>query len=135
MLKILTDIRLGKLTSRNRIAFCAHRTNLAEGGKPGERLKAYYGERARGGCGIVTIGELSLHANDRPYEKMMEVYSDDVLSDLTVLVSRLKQTETERHLLARHGAGETGSFFHHTLWGMLWGKHITPKEKGLTEFG
>ncbi len=88
-MKLLSDIGIGGLRAKNRIVFCAHRTNLAEAGKPGHAFSAYFRERARGGCGIIVIGDLTFHPNDRPYEKMVEVYSAPALSELRNLTDSL----------------------------------------------
>jgi len=92
--KLLSDILIRGLRAKNRIMFCAHRTNLAGVGTPEEALFAYYAERARGGCGIIVVGEMTLHPNDRPYEKMIEVYSAPALRELGRLADTLHAEDT-----------------------------------------
>jgi 2,4-dienoyl-CoA reductase-like NADH-dependent reductase (Old Yellow Enzyme family) len=73
---LLSPLSLGAREIPNRVVLGAHRTNLAKNGYPGKKIDAYYTTRAKGGCGLIVIGELTILPNDRPYEKMLEVYSD-----------------------------------------------------------
>jgi 2,4-dienoyl-CoA reductase-like NADH-dependent reductase (Old Yellow Enzyme family) len=52
----------------NRICLLAHRTNFAQSGRLNERHIAYYRRRAQGGCGLIIVGELAVHPDDRPWE-------------------------------------------------------------------
>lgn len=70
---IFTPLEVGRVVLPNRIAFMAHRTNLAERGTMGERLMAYYERRAEGGAGLVVIGEWSVHSPDSPWEGLMSL--------------------------------------------------------------
>ena len=42
-------------TLRNRIVFCSHTANMSVNGRPGERHRGYYEERARGGVGMIVV--------------------------------------------------------------------------------
>ena len=54
---LLAPGRIGKLELRNRMIMTAMGTMLAEpGGFCGDRLRAYYAERARGGIGLIVMG-------------------------------------------------------------------------------
>ncbi len=67
--RLLSHIDIGPVRAENRIVFPAHRTNLAGKGWVSRTLIHYYVDRARGGCGLVIIGKLTVHPNDRPYSK------------------------------------------------------------------
>jgi mycofactocin system FadH/OYE family oxidoreductase 2 len=69
--RLLSPLRLGPLTLRNRIVFSAHLTNAAVGGRPTGQHAAYYAARAAGGAGLVITEEHSVHPADRPYEKLI----------------------------------------------------------------
>ncbi len=58
---LLSPIKLGKLQVKNRVMVTAHTTNFSENGIPTDRDVAYYGERAKGGAGLIVIGALRIH--------------------------------------------------------------------------
>lgn len=68
--RLFTPLDLGPLTLANRIVFTAHLTNYAVDGAFTAQHAAYYGERAAGGTGLVITEEVSVHPDDRPYEKL-----------------------------------------------------------------
>jgi 2,4-dienoyl-CoA reductase-like NADH-dependent reductase (Old Yellow Enzyme family)/NADPH-dependent 2,4-dienoyl-CoA reductase/sulfur reductase-like enzyme len=58
---LLAPGRIGKLELRNRMIMTAMGTMLAEpGGFCGDRLRAYYAERARGGIGLIVMGSVGV---------------------------------------------------------------------------
>ncbi len=59
--KLLSPIQLGPTLVKNRVMVTAHTTNFSENGIPTDRDVAYYGERARGGAGLIVIGALRVH--------------------------------------------------------------------------
>ncbi len=65
---------------RNRVVFCAHLTDLAVDGLPTADHAAYYGARARGGAGLIVTEEHTVHASDRPYEKLIRGYDPAALN-------------------------------------------------------
>ena len=58
---IFKPLRLGHLTLRNRIVFGSHTANMSEGGLPGDRHRAYYEERARGGAAMIVVEPVPVH--------------------------------------------------------------------------
>lgn len=53
---LLSPLRLGRLTLRNRVLSSGHASGYAEKGLPGERYQAYYEEKARGGLALAICG-------------------------------------------------------------------------------
>ena len=53
------DLRHKRL--KNRLTFGAHTANMADNGLPGERHRAYYEERARGGAGMIVVEPVPVH--------------------------------------------------------------------------
>jgi mycofactocin system FadH/OYE family oxidoreductase 2 len=86
---LFSPLKIGQVEVPNRICFSAHSTNFATHGLINERHVAYYEERAKGGCGLIILGELSLHPTDRPYEQMIEVYDEKVISGFLELTSAI----------------------------------------------
>ena len=83
--------QIGQLTLPNRFIMTAMGSNYAEtDGRCGERLKAYYEERARGGAGLIILETSSIAwpaACSMP--NMVGLSHDDFLPDLQDLVSRV----------------------------------------------
>ncbi|HLG88270.1 MAG TPA: NADH:flavin oxidoreductase, partial [Alphaproteobacteria bacterium] len=58
---LLSPGRIGSLELRNRIFMTPMGSNLAdEDGITGERIRAYYAERAKGGAALITMGSVSI---------------------------------------------------------------------------
>jgi mycofactocin system FadH/OYE family oxidoreductase 2 len=92
---LFSPLKIGGITVPNRICFSAHTTNFATHGLVNDRQVAYYEERARGGCGLIILGELSLHSSDRPYEQMIEAYDRKVIPGWQTLTSAIHQYDTK----------------------------------------
>jgi 2,4-dienoyl-CoA reductase (NADPH2) len=68
--ELLRTLTLRRRTSRNRILFGPHVTNLGDDDRRfTDRHVAYYRRRAAGGCGTVVLEEASVHPSDWPYER------------------------------------------------------------------
>src|SRR5712691_6803435 len=53
---LFSPIKVGRLTLKNRICSSGHAEAMAEGGRPGERLRRYHEAKARGGCALTIFG-------------------------------------------------------------------------------
>lgn len=116
--RLFTPLPVGRLTLPNRICFMAHRTNFGRQGRLSDRHVAYYRRRAKGGCGLITIGELSIHPNDRPWESMIEVYSDAVVADLARLTGAVHAFDVPVFAqLSHHGFQSSGAITRQAVWG------------------
>ena len=100
---LFSPIRLGNVEVPNRICFSAHTTNFAIKGLIHERHIAYYEERAKGGCGLIILGELSLHPTDRSYEQMIEAYDKKVVQGYRELTSAVHKHQTKIFAQLNHG--------------------------------
>jgi 2,4-dienoyl-CoA reductase-like NADH-dependent reductase (Old Yellow Enzyme family) len=68
--RLLEPLDLGPRTARNRVLFGPHVTNLGDDDRRlTARHTAYYGRRARGGCGTIVVEGASVHDSDWPYER------------------------------------------------------------------
>lgn len=116
--KLFTPLPVGRLTLPNRICFMAHRTNFGCQGRLNDRHIAYYRRRAKGGCGLITVGELSILPNDRPWESMIEVYSDDVVLDFKRLTAAIHAFDVPVFAqLNHHGFQSSGAITRQAVWG------------------
>jgi 2,4-dienoyl-CoA reductase-like NADH-dependent reductase (Old Yellow Enzyme family) len=58
---LFKPLTLRHKTLRNRIVFGSHTANMSEMGLPGERHRAYYEERARGGAAMIVVEPVPVH--------------------------------------------------------------------------
>jgi mycofactocin system FadH/OYE family oxidoreductase 2 len=92
---LFNSIHLGRLTLPNRVCFLCHRTNFAKKGRITDRHVAYYRRRAMGGCGLIIVGEFSIHPNDRPWEAMIETHDSGVVKDFQSLTNAIHAFDTK----------------------------------------
>ena len=135
--KLFSPLNLGNMTLPNRICFLAHRTNFARRGLLDDRHVAYYRRRAQGGCGLIIVGELSIHPNDRPWEPMIEAYRPEVVKDYKRLAAAVHEFETPIFAqLNHHGFQSSGAISRHAIWGpsalsdIAFGEIAKPMEMG-----
>lgn len=115
---IFTPLTLGGVTLANRLCFLAHRTNFGGWGRLNDRHIAYYQRRARGGCGLIIAGELSIHEGDQPWESMIHVYHPSFIKDLQRLTGAVKTYDTKIFAqLSHHGFQSSGAISRQVTWG------------------
>ena len=115
---LFNPLMVGKVTLPNRICFLAHRTNFARGGRLDDRHVAYYRRRAQGGCGLIIMGDLSIHPNDRPWEAMIEAYNQQVVQDYQRLTDAVHEFESPIFAQLNHyGFQSSGAITRHAVWG------------------
>ena len=84
---LFSPLALGPLRAANRIVVAPHSTNMAEGNRVSERQLAYYGDKARGGAGIVTIGGLRIHPTTVGGGLSITAHDDACVAGLTRLAA------------------------------------------------
>jgi mycofactocin system FadH/OYE family oxidoreductase 2 len=115
---LFSPLSLGKTILPNRVCFLAHRTNFSKKGNLTERHVAYYARRARGGCGLIILGELSVHPNDRPWESVIEAYHPQIVRDYRVLAEAMHRYGTPVFAqLCHHGFQSSGAISREAVWG------------------
>ena len=113
-----SPIKIGSTSLRNRICFLAHRTNFARKGRLDDRHVAYYQRRAEGGCGLIIVGEMAIHENDRPWEAMIETYGAHAVDDFRRLTDAVHRHDTAVFArLNHHGFQGSGAITRHAVWG------------------
>ena len=65
---LLSPLRLGPRTARNRVWMLAHATLLVKDHLFTEEHVAYYVARARGGVGVITMEAMATHPTTQPYK-------------------------------------------------------------------
>ncbi len=115
---LFSPITFGTTPLANRICFLAHRTNFARKGRLDDRHVAYYRRRAQGGCGLIVVGELTLHENDRPWTAMIEAYGSHAVTDFQRLTRAIHDFDTPVFAqLNHHGFQGSGAVTRHAVWG------------------
>ena len=115
---LLKELSIGDLRLSNRIAFASHRTNFGRKGRLNERHSAYYRRRARGGCGLIVLGELSILANDYPWEGMIEIYHPLAVADFQKFTRSIQEYDTRIFAqLTHHGFQSNGARTRQEIWG------------------
>ena len=110
--------KIGSTTIPNRVCFLGHRTNFGHKGILDDRHIAYYRRRAAGGCGLIILGELSIHPNDRPWASMVETYHPDAIQRFKELTSALHGYDTQVFAQLNHyGFQNHGAISRRETWG------------------
>lgn len=115
---LFSPIRIGPLTIKNRIVFPAHLTNFTENHLPSERHTFYYGERARGGAGLIITEEQTVHPSDVAYEKLIDAFKPQVIPGYRSMTAEVHRHDAKIFAQINHN-GQQGSsaFTRRPLWG------------------
>jgi 2,4-dienoyl-CoA reductase (NADPH2) len=108
---LLSPLRLGPLTLKNRVVFSAHLTNYAHNGKPSEQHAAYYAARAAGGAGLIITEEHSTHVTDWPYEKLIHGFDPAVVPGYRRITEAVHAHGVPILAQLNHNGGQASSMF------------------------
>jgi len=109
--------KLGTVEVKNRISFQPHLTNLAVGNLPSERQMYYWGERAKGGAGLIITEEMSVHPTDMAYEKLIDVYHPEVIPGFKKITDYVHQFDGKIFAQLNHnGQQGDGSISRLPVW-------------------
>ena len=102
----------------NRIHFAAHMTNFGEDQQISERHIHYYRERAKGGCGLITTEEMTVHPSDHAYEKLVDAYRPEVIPGYKKLTQSIHEYDTRIFAQLNHnGMQADGTISRLPVWG------------------
>lgn len=114
---LFSPLQLGKVTVKNRISFQPHLTNLAVKNLPSERQMYYWGERAKGGAGLIITEELTVHPTDMAYEKLIDVYHAEVVPGFRKITDYVHQYDSKIFAQLNHnGQQGDGSLSRLPVW-------------------
>jgi mycofactocin system FadH/OYE family oxidoreductase 2 len=109
--------KIGKVEVKNRISFQPHLTNFAEHCLPSERHMYYWGERAKGGAGLITTEEMSVHPTDTAYEKLVEAFHPEVIPGFKKITDYVHQFDTKMFCQLNHNGQQCdGSISRLPVW-------------------
>jgi mycofactocin system FadH/OYE family oxidoreductase 2 len=114
---LFSPLKLGKVEVKNRISFQPHLTNLAVKNLPSERQMYYWGERAKGGAGLIITEELTVHPTDMAYEKLIDVYHAEVVPGFRKVTDYVHQFDSKIFAQINHnGQQGDGSLSRLPVW-------------------
>lgn len=114
---LFSPLKIGKVEVKNRISFQPHLTNLAEHCLPSERHMYYWGERAKGGVGLITTEEMSVHPTDTAYEKLVEAFHPEVIPGFRKITDYVHQFDTKIFCQLNHNGQQCdGSISRLPVW-------------------
>jgi mycofactocin system FadH/OYE family oxidoreductase 2 len=104
---LFSPIKLGTVEVKNRISFQPHLTNLAVNNLPSERQMYYWGERAKGGAGLIITEEMSVHPTDMAYDKLIDAFHPEVIPGFRKITDYVHQYDTRIFAQLNHN-GQQG---------------------------
>jgi mycofactocin system FadH/OYE family oxidoreductase 2 len=114
---LFSPLKIGTTEVKNRISFQPHLTNLAVGNLPSEKQMYYWGERAKGGAGLVITEELTVHPTDMAYEKLIDVYHEEVIPGFKKITDYVHQYDSKIFAQLNHnGQQGDGSISRLPVW-------------------
>jgi mycofactocin system FadH/OYE family oxidoreductase 2 len=120
---LFSPLKIGSVVVPNRIHFAAHMTNFGEDQKISERHIYYYRERAKGGCGLITTEELTVHPTDHAYDKLVDAFEQEVIPGFQSLTKTIHEFETKIFAQLNHnGMQADGKISRLPVWGPSPGK-------------
>ncbi len=115
---LFSPLRIGSLVVRNRIHFAAHMTNFGEDQKISDRHIHYYAERAKGGCGLITTEELTVHPSDHAYDKLVDAFKPEVVNGYKKLTHAVHRYDAKIFAQLNHnGMQADGTISRLPVWG------------------
>jgi len=115
---LFLPLKVGMTELPNRICLLAHRTNFGKGGMLNDRHIAYYRRRAEGGCGLIIVGELAIHPDDRPWETLIDARHPEVRASFRRLTDAIHEFDTRVFAqLKHHGFQSNGNITRKAIWG------------------
>lgn len=88
--KMLSPVRIGPVTLRNRVVLPAHTTNFGHANRPTNRHAAYLAERAKGGVGLVVTEGIRVHPTSAGRHISLGSFGDESIDDYSAVASAVK---------------------------------------------
>ena len=100
--RLWSPMAIGRVTIRNRVVLTGHGTRMVKDGEATAMMRAYYGERAKGGVGLLMIGTQQVHPSSPGLGHLLCNYDDAIVSSLAGIAEAVH----------RHGAKLFGYIGH-----------------------
>lgn len=120
---LFSPLKIGSTVIPNRINFAAHLTNLSEDHQISDAHIHYYTERAKGGCGLITTEELTVHPSDLAYAKLVDAFVPEVIPGFLKLTNAIHEYDTKIFAQLNHNGMQADSKISRLpVWGPSPGK-------------
>ena len=120
---LFSPLKIGSVVIPNRLHFAPHMTNYAEDNLISDRHIAYYQERAKGGCGLITTEEMGVHPTDHPYDKLVDAYKPETIPGFRKLTRAIHACDGRIFAQLNHnGMQGDGKISRLPVWGPSPGK-------------
>jgi mycofactocin system FadH/OYE family oxidoreductase 2 len=120
---LFSPLKIGSVVVPNRINFAAHMTNLSVHHQISEAHIHYYAERAKGGCGLITTEELTVHPSDLAYDKLVDAFVPEVIPGFQALTKAIHKYDTKIFAQLNHNGMQADSKISRLpVWGPSAGK-------------
>lgn len=114
---LFSPLKIGKVEVKNRLSFQPHLTNFAVNCLPSERHRHYWGERAKGGVGLIITEEMSVHPTDTAYEKLIEVFHPEVIPGFRKITDTVHQYGAKMFAQLNHNGQQCdGTISRRPVW-------------------
>lgn len=108
-------MRIGNITLRNRIIQTPHQILMEENGVPGDRSKAYYVERARGGAALIVAGGFTIDPRRERSDESLTTLTDPRMVEAFSRIASAVHSEGCALSVQLHWNGRAGPFDHARL--------------------
>jgi len=109
---VLSKLKIGPVTLRNRVVFPAWQLNYANtDGTVSPKLMKFYTDLAKGGCGLIFTGAAVVSADGIPFDRIMHVDSDAYIPGLEKLFTSIKEQGAAAGIQIIHYGRQSSSSF------------------------
>ena len=100
---VFSALRLRGVLVRNRLLMTGAQTNMAPGGRPGDQMAAYYGERARGGAGLIVTEWTAVHPSAYIADRAIRNWDDSAIPGLKRIANAVHEHDGRIFAQVGHG--------------------------------
>jgi mycofactocin system FadH/OYE family oxidoreductase 2 len=124
---LFTPQQIGNVTVRNRIFISAHSKQYGEDNMMGRRHAFYYGERAKGGTGLIVCDMLHIHhTSSSNFSKACFVYDRKVIPGLKMVTDAVHEHGAKIFAQLVHSGCHGDGGVYDDQWRHVWGVSAIP---------
>lgn len=119
---LFTPLQIGNVTVRNRIFISAHSKQYADNNMMGRRHAFYYGERAKGGTGLIVCDMLHIHpTSSSNFSKACFAYDPKVIPGLKMVADAVHEHGAKLFAQLVHSGCHGDGGVYDDQWRHVWG--------------
>ncbi len=124
---LFTPLQIGNVMVRNRIFISAHSKQYGEDNMMGRRHAFYYGERAKGGTGLIVCDMLHIHhTSSSNFSKACFAYDPKVIPDLKMVTDAVHEHGAKIFAQLVHSGCHGDGGVYDDQWRPVWGVSAIP---------